>query len=140
MVGAKRPMLSGRKNTTPVPRGPNSHLWQPAASMSAPSWSKVTSSTPKPCTPSTQSSTFLCGSRPALTPRRAWAISGIGIFRPVELCTQVRARARVRSVIAPISRPTISPFVALAAWSNRLIFLTAAPLRRADSRRLSWVT
>ena len=53
-VGARR--LTGPRAVRSL-RGPNSHLWQPAANMSQPSSAGDVSSTPKPCTPSTHNST-----------------------------------------------------------------------------------
>ena len=65
-------------HTSPVPRGPPSHLWQPATSTSNDSIRTGSSSAPSPCTPSTTTS-----SPRRRAPSSACAISGSGSLTPV---------------------------------------------------------
>ena len=97
---------SGVPHTTPVPRGPKSHLWVPAMKKSQPRSSTVTSSTPSPWTPSTHSS----ARRPSRSRSRsasAAAIAAIGSFTPVPEWTHVTATTRVAGVTAAMRRSTI---------------------------------
>lgn len=60
----------------------------------------VMSSTPKPCTPSTQNSTRRSGERRALTVFTTSEMARTGVFTPVPECTQVSATTRVVGVMA----------------------------------------
>src|SRR5207244_4595361 len=75
--------------TRPVPRGPNSHLWQPATRKSTPSSSGVAASTPKPWTPSRQNRICSPESRLPFFSATTAAISRTGSFTPVDECTHV---------------------------------------------------
>ncbi len=77
--------------TRPVPRGPNSHLWQPLTKKSQPSDATGSGSTPKPCTPSTHNRICRPAGREAFARRTAAAICRIGSFSPVLECTHVTA-------------------------------------------------
>ena len=52
IVGSSRRQAADRPQSSPVPRGPKSHLWQPVANRSQPSSTGDVSSTPNACTPS----------------------------------------------------------------------------------------
>ena len=100
IVGSSRRQAADRPQSSPVPRGPKSHLWQPAANRSQPSSAGDVSSTPKPCTPSTHSSTRSRSGRCRFAARTTAAMSRIGSFTPVEEWTHVTATHRVRGVSA----------------------------------------
>ena len=103
---------TGVPHRIPVPRGPISHLWQPAARKSMPGPGSRTSSAASAWTPSTQRSTFAPRRSPAS--RTTAAISPIGSFTPVLECTHVIATARVRGPIAARRRAAISSADAVA--------------------------
>src|SRR5438067_290139 len=63
----------------------------------------VSSSTPKPCTPSTQRTARSASARPWLAFATAWAKRAIGVRTPVLECTQVTATTRVRGRISRAS-------------------------------------
>ncbi len=120
--------------TRPVPRGPNSHLWQLTIRKSHPSDSIVMSWLPKPWTPSSTNSTWSGSSRDALIPATASAIFRAGILRPLEECTQVSASTRVSGLIAVAMRSTSAASVISSMSSNSGMRRTVAPARRAASR------
>ena len=65
---------SRRPQTRPVPRGPNSHLWQPATRKSQPRAGTASGSTPRAWTASAQTSTRSAGRGPGCArprPRRS---------------------------------------------------------------------
>ena len=117
MVGLDIDHANGFAHRTPVPRGPKIHLWQPAANMSHPSELTVSSSTPKPCTPSTQRMARSCSARPRLAAATTWAKRAIGVRTPVPEWTQVTATTRVAGRISCASASAIwSGSAALGRW------------------------
>src|SRR5437773_12309197 len=99
---------TGFAHTNPVPRGPNIHLWVPAANASHPRAVIFGSSTPKPCTPSTISSTRSFSSLPRFACAMLSAIRAIGRRTPLLECTHVTPTARVFGPIALRMRCAIS--------------------------------
>jgi hypothetical protein len=130
----------GRPQTMPVPRGPKSHLWHPAAKKSQPRAGSLTFSTPKPWTPSTQSRIRSASLRSRLRRPSASAIRRIGSLTPVLECTHVSATTRVRSDTAAVMRWTIAVADAAELWSYSETFRTDAPVRSAFRAKASWVT
>ena len=98
MVGRISGQASFLPQIRPVPRGANSHLCADATKKSAPRRAASTFSTPKPCTPSTISRQRSASARPEFALATTSARAGIGSFRPVAECTQVRPTARVFGV------------------------------------------
>ena len=139
MVGASRRQACGAAQTNPVPRGPNSHLWQPEASRSMPRLGRDASSTPKPCTPSTHRRMRSRSRRPRLACATAAAISRSGSFTPLEECTHVSASARVRGPSARDTAETIPSTDADSGSSYRRTRRTVTPSSSSRSRSDSWV-
>ena len=107
----------GLPQTSPVPRGPKSHLWQPVAKKSHPRSGSRTLSIPNPWTPSTQKRIRSASARPRFRGASARAMALIGSLTPVLECTQVSATTRVRGVTAATTRFTTSSAEAAALCS-----------------------
>ena len=103
MTGARA--SQSRAQSTPVPRGPPSHLWVPATKTSQKSTGS--GSTPRACTASTTSS----------GPSSAAASLVTGTFTPVPECTQVTATTFVRGVTAATIASIIASALACAGSS-----------------------
>jgi beta-N-acetylhexosaminidase len=104
---------ASRPHTSPVPRGPNSHLWQPATRKSQPRSGASAGSTPSAWTASAHTSTRSPGSRSRFSSPTAAVTSRSGSFTPVPEWTQVSASTRVRGPIprrtAATSPSTVTP-------------------------------
>jgi hypothetical protein len=98
IVGFSR--SQARLHTRPVPRGPRSHLWQPATSTCTESNGSSTAA--RPCTPSSTIS---------VSSPTAAAISRIGSRTPVPECTQVSASR-------PAPRGTALTIESTDAWAG----------------------
>ena len=108
MTGCTAFHAAGLAQTIPVPRGPKSHLWQPAMRKSQRRSATLSFSTPTACTPSTDKSTRSPSSRLAFASAIASAILRMGSLSPVLECTQVTAKRRVFGVSAFTTLATIS--------------------------------